>query len=123
MPAWGRLVVRDPVVDRIAGQVARDVALLCPLFADLKRELVPRHRGQQLEEVFGGVDCVLPGRGAKEEAAEDGLTDVHRVEEGREAAAAQPDADDAANGWLVPPDQVGRSVRVAGADALDQVGE
>src|SRR5208283_5089681 len=99
---------------------APEVAPRRTLAVGLIGELVPGHRREQFQELVGRVQLVLPERGADEEAGHDRLADVHRVEHTAEPRVNQPDPRRAADHRLVPPDQLGRCLRVPRANALDQ---
>src|SRR5262249_35473214 len=91
------------------------------LLAGLRRQLVPGHRRQQLQHLLGGLQLVLARGGPDEEAPQDRLADVHRVEQVPHLRVGQPEAHGAADRRLVAADQLGRRLLVPGADAADQL--
>src|SRR5207245_2532779 len=75
---------------RAAAGSAAAVAALAVLFARLKRELVARHAYQQLQQLLGLVQVVLAGGSPHEEAGQDRLANVHRVEQTVQTRVVQP---------------------------------
>src|SRR5262249_45843426 len=73
-------------------------------------DLVARHADQQADEVLRPAQVVLTQSRAQEEAAEDGLADVHRVEAPAQEGVAQEEADLAADFGFVTADEVGGGV-------------
>ena len=111
------------VVAPVAARLALDPAEIAPagpLALHLAGQLVPRHRRQQLEQLVGRLQLILPQRGADEEARHHRLADVHRVEQPVQPGVHQPDPRRPADRRLVSPDQLGRRLLVAVADATDQ---
>ena len=97
------------------------VALRRLLLAGVVDQLLAAHRRQEPEQLRRLLDLVLAERGADEEAGEDRLADVHRVEEASEPGIDEPDARLAADRRLVEPDQLPRRRLVPGPDAADEV--
>ena len=111
-----------------AGRVAvlhhpADGPLQLAVLADLDGQLVAGHFDQQADQLARLGQVELAGRGADEEAGQDRLAHVHRIELAAEAGVGQADADGDPHGPLVPADEFGRRVRVPAADAGDPVGE
>src|SRR5262249_22771916 len=89
--------------------------------AHLVDDLAPAHRHEELQELFGRVEVELSQGGADEEAGENRLADVHRVEQPLQVGRPQPDAGHAPDGGLVAAHQLRRRPVVAGPHALDEV--
>ena len=117
----------DPTHDRrvvAAGPAAGlDPAKIAPGSAvalHLVSQLVPCHRCEQLEQLLGRLQLVLPQGGADEEAGQHRLADVHRVEQPVQPGVHQPDARSPADRWLVPTHQLRCRLPVPGPNATEQ---
>src|SRR5262249_26543191 len=84
--ARGHLVARvlapvdEPAVVLADGRVAAVIPALGVLLARLGGELLAGHRRQELEQLLGGLQLVLARGGPHEEAGQDRLADVDRIE-------------------------------------------
>ena len=85
-------------------------------------DLVPRHDDQELHQPGRRVQFIMPGGNSHEEAAQDRLAEVHRVEQGPERGP-EPQPCLAPDRRLVFPDQLLRRLGIAPANAADQFGE
>ena len=84
-----RIVAAVPAVAVLdPAKIAPDGAVALHLVS----QLVPCHRREQLEQLLGRLQLVLPQGGADEEAGQHRLADVHRVEKPVQPGVHQPDA-------------------------------
>src|SRR4051794_5708945 len=91
------------------------------LFAGVVDQLLPAHGGQQSQQLRRLLDLVLAEGSADEEAGEDRLADIHRVEQASEAGIDQTDTRFAADRRFVEPDELPRRLLIPGPDASDEI--
>jgi hypothetical protein len=93
------------------------------LLAGAIDELLLAHRGQEPQQLRWLLNLVLAQRRAHEEAGEDRLADVHRIEQPPEAGINQSDAGFAADRRLVEAADFSRRFLIARSYTPDKITE